>query len=124
MFWLGSDQKQVEGKMGFDYSSIPVNKIAALVTTQGGCSDQHSVTREGVKEILGKLQKRQAELKESLGIKTKSQLKNRKYYRKHPRQSYNLHNNRLFEELLENGLRIQEFANVLAEMKKTHKEKP
>lgn len=102
--------------MEFDYSQEAINKIAKIVTSQAGCSADFLLDREGLIEIDKKLRGRHKELKKKLGIKNRRQMKNRKYYRKHPKQGYNI-DKQLFQELLELGLRIQEFSNILRELK-------
>lgn len=116
----------------FDYTLDPVDKTAKKVTSQDGCTDTvYMTSAEEVLPILDKLQKRQKELREILGIKTRSQLKNRKYYRKYPVcikcnnkmkiQTYNINNEEAFQELLLNGHKIQEFTQIYIKLKKLGK---
>ena len=105
------------------YSFNPINNSAQRVVSQTGCLKDVFIDREGIISIVKRLHKRRSKLKEVLGIKNTSQLKNRKYYRKHPRQGYNTNNKELFQELLENGLRIKEMNDILADTKRNEGDK-
>ena len=89
------------------YALTPVNKQAAIIISQAGCTDSVLLsTREEIDAIVQKLDQRQNKIKEILGIKNKSQLKNRKYFRQQVRQNYKVKNKTLFIELLNNGAQI------------------
>lgn len=102
--------------MGFNFSLEPINKITKIVTSQAGCANSLFISIADKQEIVERLKARQGELKKALGIKNKSQLKNRKYYRNHTGQNYNT-DKELFHELLENGLQIKEMIDILTEAK-------
>ena len=102
--------------MEFDYSLEAINKIAKMVTSQKGCLDDVFIDRDDLIKILHRLYNRQKKLKEALGIKNRSQLKNRKYYRLHHQQDYNI-DKKLFRKLLDNGDRIQDICLILKSIK-------
>ena len=103
--------------MEYILSKSPVNRTAACVVSQSGCVDGKPVDDDELHAIILKLAKRQYELKKKLGIRNRSQLKNRKYFRKYDSKKYYIADKKLFEELLENGLRINELADIKRRLK-------
>lgn len=101
------------------YSLQPIDKTAARVVSQTNCSDDCLLhNRQEILETINRIKKRQVELKKLLGIKTKNQYKNRKYYRKHPRQRYNIKDKRAFEELMAINQKITDLQMVLHDIRR------
>ena len=114
--------------MEFDYTLDPINQTAKIVVSQCGCSE--TVFIEHHRELLPiieRLKKRQAELKKKLGITTKQQWKNRKYYNKYP--TYTTKKNKLkvqryekditvFQEMLCNGEQISKLTKIYTKLKR------
>ena len=104
------------------FESNPVNKTAAIVASQSGCSDTVFIeNKEELQEIIEKIKSRRDELKKRLGIKTHSQLKNRMYCRNCGKQRYKIGSKKDFEELLELGIRMQEMNKEIAKKPATKK---
>ena len=100
------------------YILDPINGTAKIVTSQKGCSDTMFIDIGDIPPILARLKEERVELKNSLGIKNYSQLKNRMYYRTNIKQNY-VSDKIKFQRLLETGLQIKTFQDILSKMKKT-----
>ena len=92
----------------------PINKMAAIIVSQKGCSDTVLMENtEEMNETLEKLKLRQLQIKTVLGITKRCQLKNIKYYKKQ------YHNELpLFQELLANGKAINDLMATIKKSKK------
>ena len=101
------------------YGLDPIDKKASMAISQAGCSDNVFIKRKDLIKILDKLIERQRTIRRILGL-TRKQYKNRKYYRNHKchKQYYNIDNRMLFQELLENGLRMETVKKELSKIKK------
>lgn len=100
----------------------PVDKTAAIVANQSGCT--RSVLMQDREELIAtveRIKKRRAELAVILGIKTKSQKKNRLYYRTNPKQNYRIKNKDAYQEYLETGIKMKELYQAISEKPKTKK---
>jgi len=103
--------------MEFDYSQKPVDKIASIVTSQSGCREIEISDKRELIDIIKNIDKKIKVLKDQLGIKNRRMMKNRKYYRLHPRQSYNV-NKEKFQQLLFLGKEKEKLQLEIKKLKK------
>ena len=108
--------------MDFDriLTSIPINRTAARVVAQGHTTDEGSLTRDELVELLWRVERKHRLLKHVLGIRNASQHRNLIYKHTHGLPQYRRRAEpRAFTEYLRVGEQIQRLVRRLSEVKKT-----